>query len=735
MAALVAGLASPAMAATSRPLAPVATSRVVLVTVPGLGWDDVTPSSMPAFEALANRGATAALSVKTIGRRTDAPAAYATMGAGTRATAPAGAGSSAFGVDEEVGSGRTAGEQAALDGRSPGPGELVVLDPDAVAAANRGRHQGARIGALGRAVVQQGWTTGLVANHDGPAAADRVAALAIATRRGRIDRGSVAPELAQVGPDGLRRTDRDALIDGLRRVPAERSVALVEVGDVAWADAARSSPAVRRRAVQHADATLGAVVAAVGDGALVVVLAPTAPEGRDQPTPFVLAGPGVVAGSAQSATTRRPGHVTLPDVAAAVLERIGAEVPVSMDGAPITASEASTSGASRLAQLQRSVAETRFIDRSTGIFLTTLPIVFASWSFLALLAAVLPLGRFGPLARLFVRWVGLGLLAVPTITYLVGTVSVRTWGQPAWALAVWGPAALVAAVLLTARRPWVAPVVLITTTWAVQVLDVLTGGHLQFGTALGNSPTVAGRFAGMGNNAYALLAAASIVLAALAWRVVDASRPGRPALAAAGAVFAVAITVDGAPGLGSDVGGVLALGPVAAFVLWRLAGRRASAGRIALAGVGTVLALAALAAVDLSRPDDEQTHLGRLVRRVADGGDLDVVARKADASLGSFTGSSLVWIPICVALLAGLLWWLARPAVRELARRPQAEVLIGASLLSAVLGAALNDSGVMVPAMMATVLVPAAVHLLLAPDGPLASEPRPEPRPEPERTP
>jgi len=692
-----------------------------VVSLPGLGWDDVTPASTPTLAALADRGATGALSVKTI-RRTTSADAYATIGAGTRATAPPGAGSSGRGVEERLPAGLTAGEQARADGRDPAGAAVVVLDVDAVAAANADQLRGAQVGALARALRRHGWSTALVANHDGPDGVDRTAALAVASRTGRIGHGSVDASLVAPGPGDLPRTDRSALARAVADLPASRTVAVVEVGDVAWVDEAGSSPADRRAAVRTADAAVAAVVAESGPDDLLVVVAPTAPSVRDQPTPFVLAGPGVGTGVVTSATTREAGYVTLPDVSATILDRVGAHVPASMEGTPMTVSARATNGADRLASLRAAIAETRFIDQAAGIFLVTLPIVFAAWCLLVLVVAVWPTGRFASVGRTLARWSGLVLAVVPTLTFLLGGLTAGTWGQPRWAVVVWSLGAVLGAGAVLVRPSGRALVMVAALVWAVPVVDLLTGGRLQFDTPLGNSPTVAGRFAGIGNIAFALLAAATVVLAVAAWQAVQRRRPGRPALVAAGAVFAMALAVDGAPGLGSDVGGVLTLAPVALVTLWVLDGRRVSWTALVSAGAATVAVLGALTAVDLARPDSSQTHLGRLARRALDGGEgTEVLRRKAEAALGSFTRSSLVWIVISTILLAALLWALARPTVQAMTERTVARPLLIGSIMLGVLGAGLNDSGVMVPAMMATVLVPAAVHFLLAPEGPVAN--------------
>ena len=692
-------LAGPSPAASAHPLhRATRVSRVVVVAIPSLGFEDLTPAAMPTMTRLAGRGATAALSVKTIGRRTDRAGAYATIGAGARAVAP---------------------NTAATSGQSADESAIVVPDLAAVTDANETKHEGAVIGALGSALRGHGWTTAVVANHDGSIVVDRVAALALARPRGPaglgvVDSGSVDPSLTAVAPHNQRRTDGDAAAEAVQRALSNHVALMVEIGDVAWAEQEGASAADRTMAVTTADRALGQIAAILGPADVLMVLAPTSPTRQEQPTPFVLTGAGVSPGTATSATTRRPGNVTLPDISATILSRIGASLPASMSGTPITVEASGTSGDQRLAVLRAEIRETRFVDRSAGIFLVTLPIVFACWALLTLLAVVLPLGGARQQARDVVRGFGLAITIVPIVTYLVGGFTVGSWGQPLWSAVVWTIAVVGAAGAWMIRPSARGVVVISAAIWGVLIVDVAFGGTLQFATPLGNSPTVAGRFAGMGNNAFGLLAATTLVLAVAAWQRVTSRWPGRRALGAAGVVFLIALVVDGLPALGSDVGGVLALGPVAAFTLWSLSGRALSWRRLIAAGVATLMVLGIFTLLDLSRAETSQTHLGRLARGVVGGeGSGEVFQRKFAAALDSFVDSSLVWIVICTLLLAGFLWVLDRELLTTAMKRPHAQTLVTGAVALSVLGTFLNDSGVMVAAMMFTVFVPGAVHLLL----------------------
>src|SRR5690606_3639107 len=58
---------------------------VVIVGVPGLTWSDISASATPTMWNLAGSGATASMSVRTIGSWTCAEAGWASLGAGERA--------------------------------------------------------------------------------------------------------------------------------------------------------------------------------------------------------------------------------------------------------------------------------------------------------------------------------------------------------------------------------------------------------------------------------------------------------------------------------------------------------------------------------------------------------------------------------------------------------------------------------------------------------------------------
>jgi hypothetical protein len=252
-------------------------------------------------------------------------------------------------------------------------------------------------------------------------------------------------------------------------------------------------------------------------------------------------------------------------------------------------------------------------------------------------------------------------------------------------------------------------------TTLVLIADLLFGARLQLSTVFGYSPIVAGRFAGLGNIGFAVLASASVLTGAL---VVNRSAGSRAALFFAGGLFILTIVADGLPALGSDVGGVIALVPTLIVTWVLLAGRRPTLKVVLVAFAALALAVGAFLIFDLSRPAASQTHLARLFEAVRSRGGsalAQTIGRKARANVEVFRSTVWTWwVPPAIAVLA---WLLLRPRGRWqlLAERyPYLRSGLVGALLVGVLGFASNDSGVVIPAMVLSFFLPLVVLLHLS---------------------
>ena len=191
------------------------------------------------------------------------------------------------------------------------------------------------------------------------------------------------------------------------------------------------------------------------------------------------------------------------------------------------------------------------------------------------------------------------------------------------------------------------------------LVDAAAGAPLAFNNPLGMNAVVAGRFYGVSNTAFALVAGALVVVIASAWVALGGGR--RNALLVTALLGGAALLIDGAPQLGADVGGALTLVPTLAFLAAGLAGLHLSWRRWLAIGAATVLVVGGFAVVDLLRPGGP-THLGRFARQVADGSAAGVLGRKAYALVGPFVTKPVMAAALACAavIVAAALWWSRR---------------------------------------------------------------------------
>lgn len=718
--------------------------KVVVFGVPKLGWDEVGTGAMPNLDRLMRGGAVAATSVRTLAGRPTTTEGYATLGAGARVRSDA-LGGYAFEATTPL-EGGTAGEALRRrTGAGREGGDVAVIGAPAIFRLNDGRHLPSQPGALGQALLRAGREAAVVGNAD--IAAPRLprrpvllrpAAVAAMDAGGWVGTGAVGRHLLAEdtrAPFGVR-ADPAVLLDEVDTALERADLVVVDPGDMDRAAefAAVSTPAAaaeaRRHALASTDRLLGEVARRAGPDSLLLVVS-VVPPGRDwHLTPMVASGKGVRPGYLHSPSTRRLGVVTLTDVAPTVLSALGVPAADGMIGQPLRYH----SGPVDLAKL-------RDADRDAS-FRESLYYPLAAWfvvlQALAYAVAVVVFARLGGQGRAAValRWAVLAVSAWPLATFVLRAVpDVAVIGPGAVPLLVAIDAGLVALSLRLGRRGPLAPLSwLCGATVALLVADLATGGHLQTSSLLGYSYHTAARFTGLGNTAFGVLAGAAIVAAAL--HVHHAPRRVE-ATVTAGCVLALVALVDGAPTLGSDVGGILTLVPVFGLTLVALCGRRLNVRAVALAAGAALVLVAVATGIDLLRPPGSRTHLGVLASRIGDEG-LEplttTLSRKASANLRSFRSVWAWMVPITGAYLLAVLGW-ARGWGRLLPPRSALRAAMTGVLAAGLLGYAVNDSGVVVTAAVLVFVGPLLTLLALGRDPaapvvlePPAAPPRAHPR-------
>ncbi len=694
--------------------------RVLVLSLPALSWDELYRGDTPALDRLLDGSAVGALSVRDVLPVTDAGDGYATMSAGARARGVYASGQVLEPSEDFLGT--PAGAVYARNTGVVAEEGLLAFGFPSLVARNDGLDYGAVVGALGQTLADAGISRAAIANADGRGVVDgpqfnRAAATALIDERGVVPSGAVSAALlepAASAPFGLRYS-RPAVVTAFEEAWARGGVVLLEGSDLARADrylrltTPEQRIQMRRDALRATDALVEEVLRSVdGERDAVLVVAPYHAAASVHLTVAALRAPGVEPGLLRSASTRRAGLVTLVDIAPTILELVEVDQPPSMEGRRFErAADGAPTGEERAADLDQIDQASRYRDRMVA----PVAITFVVLQALLWLGAAIVLRRDAPRRRRLVGLAALAMLAYLPATYLAGLFDFHAAPTAAyWGFLV-GLATVVSVLAaLVGRRSELDPLLLcLGLVFGLLVVDIVLGAPLQLNTVFGYSPTVGGRFAGLGNLAYGQFAGAAFLLYGLLSRRLA----GRSSAAVvAFGVLVVAILVDGLPFWGSDVGGVLAFVPAVGVTVARLHGHRIRWRSLALWGTAALVVVGAFAALDLSRPADRRTHLGRLVESVADqgfGALETVVSRKLGANLTVITSS--VWtamVPIALGFVVYLLW--RAPGLVRSIRNTIQESLAGLAVVG-FLGFALNDSGIAVPGVMLGVVNASLVYL------------------------
>ena len=629
------------------------TDHVVVVGVPGLSWNDVAPETTPHLADLIAHGASGLLTARGATSFSCPKDGWTTLGAGNRAVFSD--------IDESC-------------------AEQRGIDPAEATKANADLDYGSEVGALGEAVACTS-TYGSMAH------------VAVAT----------TPAL-----EGVRPEDDPFAVDPTTWPERTQACPLTLI---ATPDLGRGEH--RRERVAEVDRLVGGLVDALDDSTTTrLMLIGVSDTPRLAPTMHVAASIGTdttTPGVLRSASTGRTGYVQLIDVAPTVLDALGIDIPSSMAGRPWRADDETESAPDRIAAFQDA---TQHADAHRTITTPT----YWVWDVLVagfLLVAALLLTR-----RQLPPWLrvcAIAVAATPLGTFLANLVP--WWrADPAWlayaAATVAATAVVTAAACLGAwrRLRFGAPVAVAIMTVTTLALDVLTGSNLQFGSALGYNPIVAGRFTGFGNMPFAVYAVAGLIVLA----TLTAGRDRRSVLGAGAIGGLTLVVINGAPGVGADFGGVVALVPAVVLLTAVAAGYRLTwLGAVAALAAGAVV-VSAVAVLDYLRPESAQTHLGRFVGQVLDGTAWRIVDRKLDANLHLLTHSP---VAVLVPLLLAMCWWMLRSADApgRVLMRAQTPTLTAAYVgiaTVALVGTAINDSGIAVLVAAGAVAVPLWVGAL-----------------------
>lgn len=668
---------------------------LVVVGLGGLSWDDVSAKETPTLWGLLRDGAAASVSVKTLRLTTCPTDGWATISAG------------------EAAGPETSETRPRCDPLPAVTGDATsgfrVSGFDALAKASRDAEFRAQLGLLGDSFAAERTCVQAIGPGGG---------LAAATSDGKVARYS--PFQATT------------LVSDLAQCP----VSIVDVGGI---DTTDPNPTRHRELVDGLERRIEQVMDAMPSGADLLVAGLADRDQQERLRLLAASGPHYGPGLLASASTRLTGVAQLSDITATILQRGGVHPKTEIGGRALSivpsANNSEATADSKLTVLTDIDTKADAMHRIVAPFLTiwlagTTLVMFVLW---LVIRRARPWNRNLTRARVLrmTRLTGLLAAAMPAATFLANLVpwwraSTNTVALVAMLLVL----VLVISSLLTLvclKGPWssssLGPLAAMSAiTAAVIGIDLLTGSRLQISSIFGLQPLVGGRFYGMGNVAFALYAAAVLLLcAALAHALM---RRGAPRLAVCAVVLVggCALAVDVLPAWGADFGGPIALVPALGFLLMGVMGWRTSVRNVSIVLVLAGLVVGLVCYLDWRRPEAERSHPGRFLQTVIDGGAWDVLSRKLWANIDLAVAMPVLLVLVVVLMVVAVLVVLkpgilgTEPLRRLLEEAPILRRGLLSIIVMAVIGFLTNDSGAAIPPVAAIFTVPlvasAVMHFL-----------------------
>jgi hypothetical protein len=357
-----------------------------------------------------------------------------------------------------------------------------------------------------------------------------------------------------------------------------------------------------------------------------------------------------------------------------------------------------------------------------GRRLKALGCLLGAWALL-LLGSVLLAGARAPGAR---RWaMRIGALAVlwAPVGALIGAAL-----QPSAAIeyATIALACLLLAALTDALVSWPrAPLAPAVVAVVALVADALAGTQLLVRSLLGPNPILGARFYGFGNELKSGLAV--LVLAAVAAALFPAVRSRRSALtvALAGIVLAA---VEGAARIGAGVGGVILVSAGFAVAAVMLLPGRISRRRALLVMASPLVALVALAALDLATAHGSGHYTGSILHARSAGDVRDVIERRYGAAWNELKNHAMPAATVLALLYAAVGVRLRRRLLVPVGGDPAWLAALAGGLTAGVVGALSEDSGPVLLVVAVFALGCVSAYLWGRP-APVAEHPPRPPRP------
>lgn len=693
------------------------TGSVVLVITDRVNIYDLN-DELTGFQEIINEGAIGLLNNNTAGR-IGPENAYVTIGAGAHALGNS-YGNKAFQTSTRLDDGLVGEIYRQRTGLMPPEQGVVHLGLARLLLLNSTLPRTVEVGALGTALHQADYKTAVFGNTDFDKEPGRLAVCIAMDNKGVVDYGQIDNELLTNDPNfpGGKRTDYNKMLKEVSQALGKYQLIVVQLGDTERLHQQRQDilTTVYEQHYQHSlkqtDKFLQELTAVMGENDLLIMMSPTPDQvmldNKRMLTPVIMWSKGDVdQGLLTSGTTKHPGIVMNTDITATVLSHLNIASTGVFTGRAMYTLPFEGDITSFLKDKQEQLAVT-YIARTplqqAYVFIQIVILAVGLWLIFVYRKGT----KFLKPAILFVVSVPLAYLLLPLLPspYV-----------PVVALELVMVTSLIAALSFWAGRGnfMTSFGLLAAVTAAVILVDIVMGQPLQKQSILSYDPMVGARFYGIGNEYMGVLIGSLIMAVSL--MVTRLSSHRKIAIALVGLIFALAAYCIAAPNLGTNVGGTIAASAAFLTTFLLFAGVKIRP-KIIFGVIAIVVVLLLLfITFDLSRPLQQQSHIGQTARLIIDGGFVEIIniiTRKLAMNIKLLRYT--VWSRVLLAsiVVLAILFYKPRGIMKSIKVNFP---VIFKGFIGLVTGAlvafAFNDSGVVAAATTMIFGAPPLIYLVL----------------------
>ncbi len=593
----------------------------------------------------------------------------------------------------------------------------------AFGAGSRGEEYGAIPGLLGQTLKDYNLKAALYGNTDYGIEENREAVTIIMDENGQIDYGDISKDMLLQDLDfpGGWRTDYRQLSQAFRQGYAEYEVIVLEVGDIARIKRAVSLQEIN---TENMESLINQTLLRVSS--LISEIRETIKEEEDQlmivaPTPdqvseyaakltwVSLSGQNDV-GILSTATTRRPGLVTISDLAPTILSYFQISSPPEIIGRPIYAVDNIHGGIGRLLQLQvriQRTSEWRPWYIKAFILIQIIILILATMTFFARKYAI---GHWWKIITTLI----LGVILIPLTFLIFSPYLIPDFGAYlVFFVAIIGIFTWLAKHYL---RPPIFQIVFITVVTVLLILiDIIRKSPWMSSSLLGYCPVIGARYYGIGNEFMGILIGGTL----LGWTglldYVGWLKERRLVLTPL--VFLGVTILIGIPALGANFGGTVTALAAFGFTYVLMFERSRRFKIILVSLLAIILFLSIIIISDTYSWTGERSHLGQTIHLLKDQGIsalYAIISRKLSMNLKLLRWT--IWTRVLLTFIAVLALLFKRPKgylQALISDHPNFTLGFMGVILGSVITMMVNDSGVVAAATLLFFAVHPLIYLFL----------------------